>query len=86
MSDHYRAFLLRLWRVGQGEGAVWRTSLEDPHSGEVRAFASLEALMAFLEGLIEGQGSAESTGEPVAGPWRNKGGGPLSQNGVSPKR
>lgn len=41
----YRAFLLRLWQV---RGAQWRASIEDPHTGERRSFASVELLAAFL--------------------------------------
>jgi hypothetical protein len=44
----YLSFLLRLWRVRQNEGNGWRASLEDPHTGEVRSFASLELLWDFL--------------------------------------
>jgi hypothetical protein len=44
----YRSYLLRLWRVGPEE-AVWRASLESPHTGEHIGFASLEDLFAFLE-------------------------------------
>ena len=29
--------------------ARWRASLEDPHTGEQRAFATLALLMAYLE-------------------------------------
>ncbi len=44
----YLAYLLRLWRVNATVGA-WRASLEDPHTGEQHAFASLEALSDFLQ-------------------------------------
>ena len=44
----YRSYLLRLWRVGTEE-AVWRASLDSPHTGEHIGFASLEDLFAFLE-------------------------------------
>jgi hypothetical protein len=44
----YQAYMLRLWRVDTGRGPVWRASLESPHTGERRGFASLEALFAFL--------------------------------------
>jgi hypothetical protein len=44
-SSGYRAYLLRLWQV---RGAHWRASIEDPHTGERRAFASVEQLAAFL--------------------------------------
>jgi hypothetical protein len=43
----YFSYLLRLWRVGKEE-AVWRASLESPHTGERIGFASLDALFAFL--------------------------------------
>ncbi len=42
----YRAYLLRLWRTPE---AHWRASLEDPHTGERRAFATLVQLLVFLE-------------------------------------
>jgi len=58
MENRYLAYMLRLWQVGHGEDAVWRASLEDPHTGELRAFASLGALVAFLEDLIGRQPEA----------------------------
>ena len=42
----YQAYLLRLWRSDGAPG--WRASLEDPHSGVRRGFATLEHLIAFL--------------------------------------
>lgn len=45
----YRAYLLRLWRSGKGVHAVWHASLEHPHTGERRGFATLASLFAFLE-------------------------------------
>ncbi len=47
-SSQYFSYLLRLWRVGT-EKAVWRASLESPHTGERIPFASLDALFAFLQ-------------------------------------
>lgn len=51
----YLSFLLRLWRVSDegksqpnAKKAVWRASLENPHTGERKGFASLEALFDFL--------------------------------------
>ena len=47
----YCSWLLRCWELqgpGGARGAAWRFSLEDPHNGERRAFAGLEALVAFL--------------------------------------
>jgi hypothetical protein len=52
----YCAYLLRCWqeqslaRLGL---AAWRFSLEDPHTGERRAFASFEALVGFLGGELQ---------------------------------
>ncbi len=47
----YVAYLLRLWRVndnGESHQAIWRASLENPHTGERQGFASLEAVFGFL--------------------------------------
>ena len=44
----YRSYLLRLWRIGDTP-PTWRASLESPHTGEVLGFASVTALLAFLE-------------------------------------
>ncbi len=46
---HYHAYLLRLWRTGDDESAVWRALLEDPRTGEQRGFADLNSLIAFLQ-------------------------------------
>ena len=43
----YLSYLLRLRRVSGGE-AVWRASLEDPHTGDLHNFASLEEAVDFL--------------------------------------
>jgi hypothetical protein len=47
---NYRAYVLRSWeKRGQTpEGSAWRFSLEDPHTGQRRGFAGLEALVAAL--------------------------------------
>ena len=44
----YLSYLVRLWQASSGGELVWRASLEDPHTGERRGFACLEALFAFL--------------------------------------
>jgi hypothetical protein len=50
-ASRYRAWVLRSW-TGQcpGDSAElsWRYSLEDPHTGARRGFASLSDLMAYL--------------------------------------
>lgn len=50
-SPRYCAYLLRCWEEPPGSPAAWRFSLEDPHTGERRGFASLESLMAYLQEL-----------------------------------
>ena len=62
MENRYLAYMLRLWQVGEAKGGVWRASLEDSHSGELHAFASLEALVAFLEDIMREQ--TDSKTEP----------------------
>ena len=42
---NYRSFLLRLWREADDQ---WRASLEDSHTGERHAFASLQLLAEYL--------------------------------------
>lgn len=52
------AYLLRGWEEGQdgagGDGAGWRFSLEDPHTGLRRGFASLTELTVALERQTSG--------------------------------
>ena len=49
----YLSYLLRLWRVGK-QKAVWRASLESPHTGERIGFASLGDLFDHLTALTQG--------------------------------
>jgi hypothetical protein len=44
----YRSYLLRLWCVTSGGRAIWRASLECPHTGARVGFANLEALFDHL--------------------------------------
>lgn len=44
----YRAYLLRLWRVSDGESVDWRATLEDAHTGERHGFPTLEDLVTFF--------------------------------------
>lgn len=48
MESRYLAFLLRLWRVNDEDYSIWRASLENPHTGERHAFATIEDLFTFL--------------------------------------
>jgi hypothetical protein len=56
----YLAYLLRLWQASRGGELVWRASLEDPHAGGRRGFASLAELIAFLEEETTGSPGAEA--------------------------
>ncbi len=50
-APRYCSYLLRCWQersLRQSAAAVWRFSLEDPHTGQRRGFATFEALVAFL--------------------------------------
>ena len=68
MNHPYLAYMLRLWRVGNGEGAAWRASLESPHTGERRAFASPEALFAYLAKVTGLPAHPETAAEDEAVP------------------
>ena len=49
----YLAYMLRLWRAGSHNGlAVWRASLENPHTGERLAFGDAQDLLTFLADLM----------------------------------
>jgi hypothetical protein len=63
--QRYLAYMLRLWQVGEEE-KVWRASLENAHSGARQGFASLNALLAFLEDET-GEGCTPARGEPCPG-------------------
>ena len=43
----YLSYLLRLWR-DSGDTAIWRASVQSPHTGERIHFASIEELLAYL--------------------------------------
>jgi hypothetical protein len=51
-EPHYISYLLRLWQIKNGDERVWRASLESPHTGECKRFASLTDLFDFLEQKI----------------------------------
>ena len=62
----YRAWLLRCWheRGAAGPGGGWRFSLEEPGTGVRRGFASLAALLAFLEATLAGGERDRGGGAP----------------------
>jgi hypothetical protein len=51
-EKRYLSYLLRLWRVRDGQTSVWRASIQSPLTGERLAFASLEEVFAFLRSEI----------------------------------
>jgi hypothetical protein len=50
----YQSYLLRLWRVKEGEGG-WRASLESAQTGQRKGFATLDALFDYVrsQNLVE---------------------------------
>ena len=59
----YLAYLLRLWR--DGDGAPWRASLENTSTGEAKPFAEIRVLTAYLEQMT---GEAPPEGLPTTKP------------------
>jgi len=53
MNQHYYAWMLRIWQPDEQEGQSWRVSLEDPHTRELIAFESVDAINEFINNLIE---------------------------------
>ena len=44
----YFSYLLRLWRVSDGEGPTWRAVLKSSHTGEEVGFGSMDDLFDYL--------------------------------------
>jgi hypothetical protein len=68
---HYHAYLLRCWQEQSLHNtglAGWRVSIEDPHTGQRRGFASFQALIAFLAAELSGEApdAASAQGETDA--------------------
>jgi hypothetical protein len=66
----YCAYLLRCWETpDQGRGLLpaWRYSLEDPHSGERRGFATFDALVAHLRAELGLDAPEPAETAPAAG-------------------
>ena len=67
----YCAYLLRCWEApdrGSDLLPAWRYSLEDPHSGARRGFASLEALVTHLRADLGLDAAEPAEPEPAAQP------------------
>ena len=48
-EQRYQSYLLRLWETTRGGEGIGCASLQDPHTGERKGFASLKDLFPFLE-------------------------------------
>jgi hypothetical protein len=74
----YLSYLLRLWMV-EGDGPVWRASLENPSTAERHGFSSLEKLVGFLAErtceLASEEGWELEVGGPAGPPRREPVGG-----------
>ena len=62
-SRSYMSYLLRIWRSGENEQAVWRASLEDPMNGQRHGFRTLPDLFAFLEEMSRSTDEHAALGE-----------------------
>jgi hypothetical protein len=62
----YRSYLLRLWR--EDPRAAWRASLQSTASSEVRKFAGVEQLWAFLVAELELDRDGWAAGDRQPGP------------------
>ena len=49
MTIQYKAFLLRIWWVGESEPRALSLSLEDPRTHQLITFTSYPALMEYLQ-------------------------------------
>ncbi|MFL5731916.1 MAG: hypothetical protein ACJ78Q_01845 [Chloroflexia bacterium] len=68
----YQAYMLRMWEErpgdqgeGQGQGAVWRFQVEEPHTGRRRGFNGLPALFAYLQWVVDRDEDAGSGSAPA---------------------
>jgi hypothetical protein len=61
MEDRrYISYLVRFWQTRKMGELVWRASLESPHTGERRGFASTTDLFTFLEQEIRGAAGSQT--------------------------
>lgn len=61
------SYLLRIWRVSEGEAYRWRALLESPSTGERHGFADLEQLLAYLRAEIAAPEESGPAEPPVEG-------------------
>lgn len=46
-------YVVRLWSADSPDGPVWRSSVQNPISGERHVFANLEEFFGFIEGQTQ---------------------------------
>ncbi|NKQ34249.1 MAG: hypothetical protein HF973_01390 [Chloroflexi bacterium] len=66
----YLSYLLRLWR--DDEDAPWRAALEEPLTGTIHHFASLEQLYGYLEAQGKRPPREQEAGLTVRNSERNQ--------------
>ncbi len=62
----YCAYLLRCWAAPgapPSQQLIWRFSVEDPHTGARRGFATFEALVAFLVAEMQDESPGAADGQ-----------------------
>jgi hypothetical protein len=60
-SADYVAFLLRLWSVNNQGTKSWRASLQHAQTGEIKSFASPDALFDYLRARTTSLSPPETT-------------------------
>ena len=71
----YDAFLLRIWRTGEGNEGRWAVRLEHLPDGQGARLDSLEALVAHLVAVLPGATTHEvRADDPPAAGTEQKGG------------
>lgn len=75
----YLSYLLRLWQEWDRLPAVWRASLEDPHTGERLGFADIPQLFAFLEDQVSGETERLALNPPDGAPAERSGSAEMVQ-------
>lgn len=62
-----RSYLLRAWEEpgrSPERAAVWRFSLEDPHTGRCQGFATIEEVIATLRNDLTNEGTTSPAEQP----------------------
>ena len=57
--DNYASYLLRIWHAREVRD-VWRVSLENAQTHELRGFANLEEVFTFLSQVIKSQRQSDN--------------------------